>query len=118
MADFDNVFDTAMSRADEAILDVMATTVSITSGALAGMTLAGVFDDPECVSYAAEGVRIEGTSPCIFVKSPLITQLKRLDTITINGEVFWVDRKEREDVGGSCCIWLGRGMPPATNRRR
>ncbi len=32
---------------------------TITSGVLAGATLTGVFDDPESVSYAAGGVRIE-----------------------------------------------------------
>ncbi|MGF2865688.1 head-tail joining protein [Salmonella enterica] len=118
MSDFENVFDAAMSRADDAIIRVMGIRANVLSGAMAGEVLNVVFDIPENTSYAAEGVRIEGTSPCIFVKSSLISQLKRLDTISINGEVFWVDRKEREDSGGSCYVWLGRGVPPATNRRR
>lgn len=114
----DNIFDAAMSRADDAIISVMGVKALVVSGAIAGEVFNVVFDIPENTSYAAEGVRIEGTSPCIFVKSPLITQLKRLDTISINGEVFWVDRKEREDSSGSCYVWLGRGTPPAVNRRR
>ncbi|ELJ4794663.1 phage tail protein, partial [Salmonella enterica] len=63
MSQTDNLFDTAMSVADDAIISVMGTTAIITSGVLAGASLTGVFDDPESVSYAAGGVRIEGVSP-------------------------------------------------------
>ncbi|EAO1992832.1 phage tail protein [Salmonella enterica] len=118
MADVDSVFDTAMSRADEAILGVMATTVNITSGALAGMTLAGVFDDPESVSYASGGIRIEGVSPFVFVKSVAASQLKRADTLVIDGRSYWVDRMGTEDGSGSRHIWLGTGDPPTDTRRR
>ncbi|EFI2574971.1 phage tail protein, partial [Escherichia coli] len=38
-------------------------------------------------------------------------------TLTINGEIFWVDRVSPDD-GGSCYLWLNRGQPPAVNRRR
>ncbi|EOY8363758.1 head-tail joining protein, partial [Salmonella enterica subsp. salamae] len=69
MSQTDNLFDTAMSVADDTIISVMGTTATITSGVLAGASLTGVFDDPESVSYAAGGVRIEGISPSIFVKS-------------------------------------------------
>ncbi|EMX6442924.1 phage tail protein, partial [Salmonella enterica] len=55
MSQTDNLFDTALSRADDAILGVMGTTVQVTSGTLAGITLTGIFDDPESVSYAAGG---------------------------------------------------------------
>ncbi|EAY2601082.1 head-tail joining protein, partial [Salmonella enterica] len=56
MSQSENLFDTAISQADDAILRVMGTVATITSGVLAGATLTGVFDDPESVSYAAGGV--------------------------------------------------------------
>ncbi|MBC0310802.1 hypothetical protein FSF52_024175, partial [Escherichia coli] len=43
--------------------------------------------------------------------------LQRGDTLTIGEENFWVDRISPDD-GGSCHLWLGRGVPPAVNRRR
>jgi hypothetical protein len=55
MADFDNLFDEAMSRADGAIRIVMGAEAKVTSGALSGITLVGVFDDPENIGYAAPG---------------------------------------------------------------
>ncbi|ECM5870069.1 phage tail protein, partial [Salmonella enterica subsp. enterica serovar Newport] len=92
MSQSENLFDTALSQADDAILRVMGTVATITSGVLAGATLTGVFDDPESVSYAAGGVRIEGDKPTFFVKSSLTVHLKRPDTLTILGDTFWVDR--------------------------
>ncbi|EOF5838405.1 head-tail joining protein [Salmonella enterica] len=118
MSQEDNLFDTAMSRADDAILGVMGTTVQVASGALAGVTLAGVFDDPESVSYAAGGIRIEGGSPSVFVKSVAARQLKRSDTLVIDGWHYWVDRVGPEETSGSRVIWLGTGDPPTDTRRR
>ncbi|EBY1954373.1 phage tail protein [Salmonella enterica] len=118
MSQTDNLFDTAMSRADDAILGVMGTTAQVTSGALAGVTLAGVFDDPESVSYAAGGVRIEGVSPSFFVKSLAVRQLKRADTLVIGEQNYWVDRMGPEESSGSRVIWLGTGDPPRDTRRR
>ncbi|HBQ68240.1 MAG TPA: phage tail protein, partial [Leclercia adecarboxylata] len=46
MADFDNLFDEAISRADGAIRSVMGAEAKVMSGALSGVTLMGVFDDP------------------------------------------------------------------------
>ncbi|EIA9229107.1 phage tail protein, partial [Salmonella enterica] len=63
MSQTDNLFDTAMSIADDTIISVMGTVATITSGVLAGTSLTGVFDDPESVSYVSGGVRIEGVSP-------------------------------------------------------
>ncbi|MBJ2400308.1 head-tail joining protein, partial [Salmonella enterica] len=82
MSQSENLFDTAISQADDAILRVMGTVATITSGVLAGATLTGVFDDPESVSYAAGGVRIEGDKPTFFVKTSLTVHLKRPDTLT------------------------------------
>lgn len=117
MADFDNLFDEAMSRADSAIRGVMGTEAKVMSGALSGATLVGVFDDPENIGYAGAGIRVEGTSPTLFVETDNVRQLQRMDTLTINGRQFWVERIGPDDCG-SCHIWLGNGSPPASSRRR
>ncbi len=77
----------------------------------------GVFDDPESLGFAGGGVRIEGSSPSLFVRTDTVRAVRRGDTLTINGEMFWVDRVSPDD-GGSCYLWLNRGQPPAVNRRR
>ncbi|EHC5874293.1 phage tail protein [Salmonella enterica subsp. enterica serovar Eastbourne] len=118
MEEFDNLFDAAMARADNSILGVMGAVAQVTSGALSGNTLVGVFDDPEIVSYAAGGVRIEGVSPSFFVKSSVVRQLKRADTLVIGGQNYWVDRMGPEESSGSRVIWLGTGDPPTDTRRR
>ena len=97
MADFDNLFDAAIARADETIRGYMGTSATMTSGEQSGAVIRGVFDDPENISYAG--------------------QLRRGDTLTIGEENFWIDRISPDD-GGSCHLWLGRGVPPAVNRRR
>jgi len=117
VADFDNLFDAAMSRADDTIRGVMGAKATVTSGALLGATLNGVFDDPENIGYAGAGIRIEGTSPSLFVKTATVNRLERLDVLTINGRIFWVDRIGPDDCG-SCHIWLGNGTPPSGTRRR
>ncbi|EAQ2086528.1 phage tail protein [Salmonella enterica] len=118
MSQTDNLFDTGMSRADDAILGVMGTVATITSGVLAGASLTGVFDDPESVSYVSGGVRIEGVSPSFFVKSSALRQLKRADTLVIGEQNYWVDRMGPEESSGSRVIWLGTGDPPTDTRRR
>ncbi|EBH6782466.1 phage tail protein [Salmonella enterica] len=117
MSDFDNLFDEAMSRADEAIRGVMGAEAKVMSGALSGITLIGVFDDPENIGYAGAGIRVEGTSPTLFVETATIRQLQRMDTLTINDRQFWVERIGPDDCGSSH-IWLGNGSPPASSRRR
>ncbi|OUR04227.1 phage tail protein [Pluralibacter gergoviae] len=117
MGDFDNIFDAAISQADGAIRKVMAAEIHVTSGLLAGGSIAGVFDDPENIGYVAGGVRIEGASPSIFVETSSIRQLRRMDTLKIADDVFWVDRITPDDCG-SCYVWLIRGVPPASTRRR
>ncbi|MEW5494434.1 head-tail joining protein [Enterobacter cloacae] len=117
MADFDNLFDEAMSRADGTIRSVMGTEAKVMSGALSGITLVGVFDDPENIGYAGVGIRVEGTSPTLFVETSIVSQLQRMDTLTINGRSFWIDRIGPDDCG-SCHIWLGNGPAPPSSRRR
>ena len=117
MVDFDNLFDEAMSRADATIRSVMGVEAKVTSGALSGVMLNGVFDDPENIGYAEAGIRIDGTKPSLFVKTSDVGNLDRLDTLTINGRDFWVDRVGPDDCG-SCHVWLGSGSPPNGTRRR
>ncbi len=50
------------------------------------------------------GVRIEGSSPSLFVRTDTVRAVRRGDTLTINGEIFWVDRVSPDD-GGSCYLW-------------
>ena len=117
VADFDNLFDAAIARADETIRGYMGTSATMTSGEQSGAVIRGVFDDPENISYAGQGVRVEGSSPSLFVRTDDVRQLRRGDTLTIGEENFWIDRVSPDD-GGSCHLWLGRGVPPAVNRRR
>ncbi|WP_449542428.1 head-tail joining protein [Enterobacter ludwigii] len=117
MADFDNLFDEAMARADTTIRAVMGAEASITSGSLSGVTLRGVFDDPENIGFAEAGIRIDGTKPMFFVNSSDVSGLERLDTLKVNGREFWVDRVGPDDCG-SCHVWLGSGSPPGGSRRR
>lgn len=95
----------------------MGTSATMTSGEQSGAVIRGVFDDPENISYAGQGVRVEGSSPSLFVRTDDVRQLRRGDTLTIGEENFWIDRVSPDD-GGSCHLWLGRGVPPAVNRRR
>ena len=101
MADYDNLFDEAMARADTTIRGVMGAEARITSGSLSGVTLRGVFDDPENIGFAESDV----------------SGLERLDTLMVNGREFWVDRVGSDDCG-SCHVWLGSGLPPGGSRRR
>ncbi len=117
MSGFDNLFDAAISRADKTIRTVMGVTVKVTSGALSGAEFTGVFDDPSEVGNPGAGIRVEGTSPSVFVQTSLVSLLRRPDTLSINGTDYWVDRIGPDD-SGSCHLWLGTGHPPAGNRRR
>ncbi|ENA3357843.1 phage tail protein, partial [Escherichia coli] len=92
MADFDNLFDAAIARADETIREYMGTSATMTSGEQSGAVIRGVFDDPENISYAGPGVRVEGSSPSLFVRTDDVRQLRRGDTLTIGEENFWIDR--------------------------
>lgn len=66
MADFDNLFDAAIARADETIRGYMGTSATITSGEQSGAVIRGVFDDPENISYAGQGVRVKAPArPCL-----------------------------------------------------
>lgn len=94
----------------------MGTAVSVTSGRLAELTITGVFDDPDSITLAGGGIRLEGSVPSLFVSVNIAHQLRRLDTLTINGEAYWIDRIGPDDCN-SCHLWLGKGLPPTSNRR-
>jgi hypothetical protein len=111
MRDFQNAFDAALAGVDSTIVEVMGLCAQFTSGAQRGS------EDPESLGFAGGGVRIEGSSPSLFVRTDTVRAVRRGDTLTINGEMFWVDRVSPDD-GGSCYLWLNRGQPPAVNRRR
>ncbi|EMX0993669.1 head-tail joining protein [Escherichia coli] len=112
MRDFENSFDAALAGVDRTIVEVMGLCAQFTSGAQCGSEVQGVFDDPESLGFAGSGVRIEGSSPSLFVRTDTVRAVRRGDTLTINGETFWVDRVSPDD-GGSCYLWLNRGQPPA-----
>lgn len=114
MRDFQNAFDAALAGVDSTIVEVMGLCAQFTSGAQCGSEVQGVFDDPESLGFAGSGVRIEGSCPSLFVRTDTVRAVRRGDTLTINGETFWVDRVSPDD-GGSCYLWLNRGQPPAVN---
>ncbi|ENO3687258.1 TPA: phage tail protein [Klebsiella pneumoniae] len=117
MSGFDNLFDAAITRADGTIRTVMGVSVKVTSGALSGTEFTGVFDDPSETVYPGAGIRVEGSSPSVFVRTSVISLLQRADTLSINGVAYWVDRIGPDDCG-SCYVWLGTGSPPMGTRRR
>lgn len=114
MRDFQNAFDAALAGVDSTIVEVMGLCAQFTSGAQCGSEVQGVFDDPESLGVAGGGVRIEGSCPSLFVRTDTVRAVRRGDTLTINGETFWVDRVSPDD-GGSCYLWLNRGQPPSMN---
>ncbi|OVD94984.1 tail attachment protein, partial [Escherichia coli] len=92
MADFDNLFDAAIARADETIRGYMGTSATMTSGEQSGAVIRGVFDDPENISYAGQGVRVEGSSPSLFVRTDDVRQIPLCDTPSFRAEKTWADR--------------------------
>ncbi len=119
MRDFQNAFDAALAGVDSTIVEVMGISAQFTSGAQRGGEVHGVFDDPESLGFASSGIRIEGSNPSLFVLTDTVCAVRRGDTLTINGEMFWVDRVSPDD-GGSCYLWLNRGnhLPPAVVAER
>ena len=96
MRDFQNAFDAALAGVDSTIVEVMGLCAQFTSGAQCGGEVQG-FDDPESLGFAGGGVRIEGSSPSLFVRTDTVRAVRRGDTLTINGEIFWVDRVSPDD---------------------
>ena len=72
MRDFQNAFDAALAGVDSTIVEVMGLCAQFTSGAQCGSEVQGVFDDPESLGFAGGGVRIEGSSPSLFVRTDTV----------------------------------------------
>ena len=72
MRDFQNAFDAALAGVDSTIVEVMGIRAQFTSGAQRGGEVQGVFDDPESLGFAGGGVRIEGSSPSLFVRTDTV----------------------------------------------
>ena len=111
MADFDNLFDAAIARADETIRGYMGTSATMTSGEQSGAVIRGVFDDPENISYAGQGVRVEGSSPSLFVRTDEVRQLRRGDTLTI-GEHSFLPRSGKSQPKLVCFVRKVRKLTP------
>ncbi|WP_407228427.1 head-tail joining protein [Escherichia coli] len=78
MADFDNLFDAAIVRADETIRGYMGTSATMTSGEQSGAVIRGVFLMTLKISAMPDrGVRVEGSSPSLFVRTDDVRQLRR-----------------------------------------
>ncbi|HAY0219012.1 TPA: phage tail protein [Escherichia coli] len=115
MTTFINPFDAALDQADDAIIRDMGIPALITTGALAGTTITGIYDDPESITMVAGGIRLEDSTPSLFVRTADVLQLRRQDVLNIGGELFSVDRITPDD-GGSCHLRLRRSSAPETRR--
>ncbi len=70
---------------------------------------------PKNISYAGQGVRVEGSSPSLFVRTDEVRQLRRGDTLTIGEENFWVDWVSPDDGGSLTSLaWTGAYRLPLT----
>lgn len=95
----DSVFDTAMAIADDAILDTMATMITLFPQQHPTQIKAVVTTQEES-DYATEGqVRLYHSAPVLFVRSVDIAALKRHDTLQIDGRDYHVDRLGPDDNG-------------------
>ena len=115
MATFSNIFDAALDQADDVIIRHMGISALITTGALEGTTITGIYDDPESVTMVAGGIRLDDSTPSLFVRTADVLLLRRQDELNIGGELFSVDRITPDD-GGSCHIRLRRNCTPEKRR--
>lgn len=96
---FDSLFNAAMATADAAILDTMATVITLFPQQRPTPIKAVVTTQEES-GYATEGqVRLYHLAPVLFVRSVDIAELKRNDTLQIEGRDYTVDRLAPDDNG-------------------
>ena len=108
---FENIFDRALSGADEKIIDRMGVTARISvRGESVPRTLRGVFDEAENVVLPPGGGRIDDVSPSLFVRTADVAGVHEKARVEVNGEVFWVERLTPDDTGSRTLI-LVRGEP-------
>lgn len=115
MDEFSNIFDAALDQADDVIIRDMGIPVLIETGGLAGVTITGIYDDPESITMVAGGIRLEDSMPSLFVRTVDVSLLRRQDQLRIGGELFCVDRITPDD-GGSCHVRLRRNSVPEKRR--
>lgn len=115
MTAFENLFDNAISRADDAILGVMGVEAFINDRP---EPICGVFDDPaSAIPVPGSGAVIEDFSPTLFVKSADVACIRRRDRVRVRGIIYWVTRMGA-DEGGSRILYLSAGDPPADRGSR
>ncbi|MCW5003531.1 head-tail joining protein [Enterobacter roggenkampii] len=111
MTNFENIFDRALSDADERIIDRMGVTALISvREEPVPRPVRGVFDEPENVVLPPGGGRIEDVSPSLFVRSADVTGVHEKARVNVNGEIFWIERLTPDDNGSRMLI-LVRGEP-------
>lgn len=112
MDDFDNLFDEALSGADDVIISIMGKLVYVQIGGVWGVSpIRAVFDDPDAtVSLRNSAGQIEDVAPTLFVKTVLIAGLEKRDRVQIGGAMYWVVGIDPDDTGSSV-ITLARGEP-------
>ncbi|AUX03375.1 Phage capsid and scaffold [Escherichia coli] len=90
MRDFQNAFDAALAGVDSTIVEVMGISAQFTSGAQRGGEVQGVFDDPESLGFASSGIRIEGSSPSLFVRTDTVRAVRRGEPPRVSWRVFYL----------------------------
>lgn len=117
MDGFDNLFDQAMSSADDQIIATMGTEVVIFADGVARPPIRAVFDTPEDNNSISNGNggEIRDAAPTLFARSVDVTGLKKHDRVEIHGETFRVTDPGWDELGGDkrgcVTITLARGKP-------
>lgn len=119
MDGYENLFDAALSDADERIIGVMGVTVTPLNPNV--KPFRAVFDHPAADTTLPNGAaRIQDTAPTLFAKTPFFTGLTEGDGVHVNGEDFRVVKIGPDDTG-SCVVTLSQGSarqaPPVINGR-
>lgn len=108
--DFDNLFDEALSDADDRILDAMGKNILVFIHGVATPVRA-VFDEPAANITLPHGAAvIDDVAPTLFVKTAAVSGLKRRDEVRVGADIYWVAQILPDDLG-ACVIRLDRGRP-------
>ncbi|MED8719302.1 head-tail joining protein [Escherichia coli] len=112
---FNNLFDQAMSDADDIILDTMGTEISIYPGGTE-RKIRAVFDAPaDNTGINTGSSEIRDTAPVLFTRSAWAAGLKKYDRVMIHGEPYQVVDPGWDESGtagqGVITITLARGEP-------
>lgn len=108
--DFENIFDEALTGADNVILDTMGVKVSACILG-AWIPIRAVFDDPQADTALQGGAaRFDDVAPTLFLKTVEVCGLKKQDPICIAAVMYWVTHIGNDDTG-TCVVTLARGEP-------